>query len=104
MPRRHVPGTVYLLHFDWRYRHAAHYLGWSENLPARLADHQSGHGARLLTVIHTAGIGWQLARTWDGTRALERQLKRRGGRARLCPICKAQTSAPSPNPTKRRLP
>jgi predicted GIY-YIG superfamily endonuclease len=68
--------------------------GWTEDLPARLARHRAGDGARLLAVIKTAGIGWTLARTWPGTRALERRLKRRGGHARLCPICR------QPQPTQ----
>ncbi len=40
-------GTVYLLHFDRPYVHAGHYTGWTTDLPARLAEHASGHGARL---------------------------------------------------------
>ena len=80
-------GTVYLLHFDRPYRHAAHYTGWTRNLDARLDLHATGHGARLLAVLRTAGIGWQLARTWPGPRALERALKRQGGASRRCPLC-----------------
>jgi predicted GIY-YIG superfamily endonuclease len=89
-PRRDVPGVVYLIHFERSYVHAAHYMGWTEDLPARLACHQSGHGARLMAVIKAAGIGWTLAGTWPGTRALERRLKNRGGHARVCPICRQQ--------------
>jgi predicted GIY-YIG superfamily endonuclease len=100
MPRRAVPGTVYLIHFHTPYKHAGHYLGWTENLPARLAEHRSGHGARLMTVIKACGIDWTLARTWTGTRALERRLKDRGGHARICPLC--QTNHPTA--TARRTP
>lgn len=81
------PGTVYLLHFHRRYRHAGHYLGWTTDLPARLAEHESGHGARLLAVAHAAGITWELARTWPGDRHRERQLKNQGGASRRCPTC-----------------
>jgi predicted GIY-YIG superfamily endonuclease len=80
-------GTVYLLHFDRRYAHAAHYTGWTADLQARLNEHATGHGARLLAVIRDAGIGWQLARTWPGTRHTERALKRQGGASRRCPLC-----------------
>jgi predicted GIY-YIG superfamily endonuclease len=80
-------GTVYLLHFDRPYRHAAHYTGWTTNLAHRLDEHETGHGARLLAVIKAAGIGWQLARIWPGTRTTERALKRQGGASRRCPIC-----------------
>ncbi len=82
-----VTGTVYLLHFDRPYVHAGHYTGWTTDLSARLAEHAAGRGARLLAVIASFGIGWQLARTWPGTRSLERALKRQGGASRRCPIC-----------------
>ena len=79
--------TVYLLHFDRPYRHARHYTGWTCDLPGRLADHANGHGARLTQVVQQAGIGWTLARTWPGPRALERALKKQGGASRRCPLC-----------------
>jgi predicted GIY-YIG superfamily endonuclease len=78
---------VYLLHFEQPYKHARHYLGWTADLPARLAEHASGRGARLLAVVQAAGIGWTLARTWSGSRVRERQLKRQGGASRRCPLC-----------------
>ena len=81
-------GTVYLLHFDQPYKHARHYVGWTaRNVKRRLAEHEAGHGARLLAVVRAAGIGWQLARLWPGGRARERQIKRQGGHARKCPLC-----------------
>ena len=79
--------TVYLLHFDRPYKHARHYTGSTDNLPARLRAHQRGQGARLLAVVAAAGIGWTLARTWPGGRDRERQLKRQGGASRHCPLC-----------------
>ena len=68
-------GVVYLLHFDRPYRHAGHYTGWTTNLLGRIEAHETGHGARLLAVIRQAGIGFTLARTWDGDRRKERRLK-----------------------------
>lgn len=82
--------VVYLIHFDRRYQHAGHYCGWTENLAARLARHAAGDGARLLAVIHQADISWCLARVWPGTRERERQLKRQGGAARRCPLCRTE--------------
>ena len=79
--------TVYLLHFDRPLKHARHYLGYAEDLGARLERHRAGNGARLMEVIATAGITWRLARTWEGGRKLERQLKRRKEAPALCPIC-----------------
>ena len=80
-------GVVYLLHFVRPYAHARHYTGWTADLAARLAEHAAGRSARLLAVVVDAGIGWQLARTWDGSRRLERALKRQGGASRRCPLC-----------------
>ena len=57
------------------------------NVKRRLAEHEAGRGARLLAVVREAGIGWQLARMWPGSRARERQIKRQGGHARHCPLC-----------------
>ncbi|MGH3934655.1 MAG: hypothetical protein ACRDS1_06720 [Pseudonocardiaceae bacterium] len=86
-PDQAAPGTVYLLHFDRPYQHARHYAGWTPDLPSRLATHAAGHGARLLAVVHAAGISWTLARTWPGSRQRERQLKQQGGASRRCPLC-----------------
>ena len=94
-PAGHV-GVIYLLHFSRPYRHARHYTGWTESsgsLKARLARHEQGDGARLLEIVHAAGITWQLARTWPGPRALERRLKRQGGASRRCPLCLAGGSS-----------
>ena len=83
-----MSGVIYLLHLDPPgLGHAKHYTGWASDLPARLALHEAGQGARLLAVAKAAGIGWTLARTWPGTRARERQLKRQGGASRRCPMC-----------------
>lgn len=73
----------------------------SSGLPLddRLIAHTTGHGARLLAVVTAAGIGFRLARTWPGTRARERQLKRQGGASRRCPLCGI-----TPRPTTRREP
>jgi hypothetical protein len=65
-------GTVYLLHFERPYRHARHYLGFAEDLERRLELHRAGRGARLVDVVVAAGIGFQLVRTWEGDRTLER--------------------------------
>jgi predicted GIY-YIG superfamily endonuclease len=80
--------TVYLLHFDRPYRHAAHYLGIASDLEARIAAHRAGRGARLIEVITAAGIGFVIARTWNGGRDLERRLKNRKNSPQLCPICR----------------
>lgn len=87
MSRRKVPGIVYLLHFTEPFGHARHYSGWTADLPGRLAEHTAGNGSRLVAAAMSAGVGFTLARTWPGTRARERQLKRQGGASRRCPLC-----------------
>jgi len=87
-PGAGVPGIVYLLHFAQPYQHARHYTGWSgDDLPARLDCHAAGRGARLMAVIHQAGIGFILVRTCEGTRYTERAIKNSGGAVRYCPLC-----------------
>jgi len=79
--------TIYLLHLDKPLRHAWHYVGLADDLPARLERHASGNGARMLAVCRERGIGWQLVRTWEGGRKFERQLKNRKEAPKLCPVC-----------------
>ena len=95
-------GTVYLLHFD-RARTSTPGItsDGRANVKRRLAEHEAGHGARLLAVVRAAGIGWQLARMWPGSRARERQIKRQGGHARHCPLCGVTPAAPAPQ--RRRV-
>ena len=100
MSRRNVPGTVYLLHLSEPYGPgggangrgtARHYTGWAgggaRGLARRLAERGTPKGSPLLLAARAAGIRWELARTWAGTRARERQLKCQGGAARRCPLC-----------------
>ena len=62
---------------------------WAKDLDARLAEHESGQGARLTQVQLERGGSWRLARTEPGTRDRENQLKERGA-SRDCPICKTE--------------
>ena len=64
---------MYLLHFERPFKQAAHYLGFTTSLIARIAQHRAGHGARLLEVIGEYGIGVEVVRTWPGDRRLERR-------------------------------
>ena len=83
--------TVYLLHFNQPIapgRHTAqHYIGYADDLDRRIAQHRAGTGARLCEVAKERGISFVVARTWDGDRKLERQLKNQKQGPRLCPIC-----------------
>jgi hypothetical protein len=100
MTRRDAPGTVYLLHFDQpigntdsKTGYARHYTGWASDLAARLAEHRARSDVKIMQAVRKAGIGWELARTWPGTRNRERQIKVQGSAARVCPVCKGQKDA-----------
>jgi hypothetical protein len=99
-------GTVYILHLDPPYKHARHYTGYAEpgNLRARLAAHAAGTGARLMQVVKEAGGTFQLARTWPGGRARERELKDRHDAPRLCPICSEHPKPAQDKDTGRQRP
>ena len=82
--------ALYLLHFDRPYKHARHYTGWtgsSESLTARLARHAAGTAPGSWRTLTRPGSPGELARTREGPRARERQLKRQGGASRHCPMC-----------------
>jgi predicted GIY-YIG superfamily endonuclease len=80
-------GVIYMLHFDQPYKHARHYVGWTDDLFDRLDHHANGTGARLVAVIWHAGIGFTLVRICEGTRRTERAIKNAGGAVRYCPAC-----------------
>src|SRR5262245_40981016 len=85
-------GTVYLLCLSGPVcpsRPARHYTGWAADLDARLAQHASGRGARMLAAAAARGISWHVKRTWAGGRALERRLKAWKNGPELCPVCTA---------------
>ncbi len=85
---------LYLLHFEPRYRHAGHYLGWSPDIARRCREHLSGDGKAsplVRAALSTGRVG--LVRVWpEGSRSLERRLKRQGGLSRHCPVCRSTGS------------
>lgn len=87
-------GTVYLIHFDRGLSHARHYIGWTQDLPARLARHRAGVGSKLMRAVGAAGIPWRVVRTWtDVDRHFERSLKNQKNAGRLCPRCEEAVRA-----------
>lgn len=90
---------------------AQHYVGYADDLVARLLAHQEttwmpfdepvvgqdgsvkagerrGKGATFMGFANYAGVGWQLARTWDGAgRRAERLIKAGKNAPKLCPVC-----------------
>lgn len=88
-PTQYVGPVCYLICFDRPLAHARHYLGYAENLSGRMKCHRSGNGARLVAAVMRAGIGWRLVRVWpEGSRQLERKLKRQHKSRCLCPVCR----------------
>ena len=98
-------GVVYLIHFQESYRHARHYLGFVHSpggLQKRLANHRAARletwvrhrQSKLMAAVGTAGIGWELARTWENkTIEDERRMHRAGKNTQLCPICNPKEEA-----------
>jgi hypothetical protein len=81
---------IYLLHFDKPISPAhtcRHYLGYTDDLQRRIAEHRAGTGARLVQVANERGIGFEVVRVWRGDRGQERKLKNRKEGPTLCPIC-----------------
>jgi predicted GIY-YIG superfamily endonuclease len=78
---------VYVLHFKTKLKHAGHYIGYAQDVLARLAQHRAGHGARLTQVLNEQGIEYEIALVMEGDRTLERKLKNCKNVKRYCPIC-----------------
>jgi predicted GIY-YIG superfamily endonuclease len=93
---------VYLIHFERPYKHAKHYLGVSDNLAARIACHEHGNGARLMSVIARNDIRWSVVRLWPGDRQLERKLKNFHS-PQLCPVCRGDVAPGWSIDTKKLL-
>ncbi len=83
---------VYLICYgQTKYKHASHYLGFTDNLATRIYCHEHGNGARLMEVVNRNDVPWVVARVWlNGDRELERKLKRQHNGPRLCPICRGE--------------
>lgn len=88
-PAGHV-GTIYVLHIEPPYRHAAHYVGWTgkNDVAERLADHYAGRGSPLVRAAVAAGCDVRLTNTFPGTRTDERRCKDTHKRDRFCGRCR----------------
>ncbi len=76
------------------YKHAKHYLGFSDHLALRIACHEHGNGAKLMSVLARNNIPWVVSRVWmDGDRTLERKLKGYHSGVKLCPVCQGKVPA-----------
>lgn len=104
-------GSVYVIHLFGAVGKAQHYIGYTNDVGARLAEHaatsweplpepiyredgkiirgtKTGDGSTLLAVANHRGIRWELAIVFPRrTHKFERQLKRTKKVAPYCPIC-----------------
>lgn len=90
-----VGAGLYLLHFEPRYRHAGHYLGYADAIERRVAEHLAcgSKSSPLVRAAIAAGAAVTVARVWTGgDRRLERRLKNAHGLSRFCPTCRAAGS------------
>ena len=96
MPRK--TAYVYLIHFQEKYHHAGHYLGYSKHIWFRINTHRANTGAKLLKAVNQAGIDWAVVRTWAvNSQELERKLKSLKNSPRLCPICNPELAGQAQN-------
>lgn len=90
------PYVLYLLHFEQPIGAAQHYLGITRRarLPMRMKEHRSGRGAALTKQARAIGVGFRLAAIVPAfSFADERDAKRQGHYARLCPFCTPSLTA-----------
>lgn len=82
---------LYLLHFEPRYQHAQHYLGYADDVLRRCREHLAANGktSPLVRAALAQGSRVVLVRLWPNeTRTTERRLKRQGSLSRHCPTCR----------------
>ena len=80
---------IYILHFEKKYFHAQHYVGYTKNPIRRFKEHFNGQqrSSPLLRAVLKAGIKIEVALLKSGTRKDERKIKNRKKVRELCPIC-----------------
>lgn len=81
---------VYLIHFEEKFHHTQHYIGFSydHRFNKRINCHRKNKGARILTALNKKQIQWRVVRTWpDHDGNFERKLKKLKNAKKLCPIC-----------------
>jgi predicted GIY-YIG superfamily endonuclease len=97
---RQPRGSLYLVHFGRpigsRRHQAQHYIGWAQDVDARIGEHLAGRGARILAYVASQDIAvvtYVLAT--GATRADERRVKRHRHHAHYCPLCSPRPRRPT---------
>lgn len=82
---------IYILHFDYKFSHAQHYIGSTSNLKARLLAHASGAGSCLTRALFASCRVWRLGALGScskiSLRRLEKHLKSWKSSSEFCPLC-----------------
>jgi len=88
-------GEIYLFHFHQplgnpnnRRAQASHYVGFCEDLEARIAKQLAGRGAKIVAAALARGIGYDLYH-WPACLAVEKLIKARKQTSLYCPACAA---------------
>lgn len=80
--------TVYVLHFDPPFKHACHYIGFTDSLDTRFETHTNGQGSPLVKAAIAAGSVITVAHVFEGAdRTFERKIKNRRDVCKWCPSC-----------------
>jgi len=92
---------LYLLHLEPGYKHAKHYLGFTEerDVTRRVNEHLAcgAKASPLIKAALQAGCRVTIARTWTdemATRTRERQIKNTRHVPDYCPICRERRRHP----------
>lgn len=84
--------NIYLLHFSKNLCHARHYIGASQNVEKRVAEHKKNPRPKILKACKENDITFDIVRVWKNKeRGFERLLKNRKNAPELCPICNPTT-------------
>lgn len=90
-----TPGEVYLFHFHQplgnpnnRRAQASHYIGFAEDLQARIAKQLAGRGAKIVRAAIERGITFDLYH-WPACLEVEKLIKARKQTSLYCPTCAA---------------
>lgn len=74
---------IYIIKFEPSFHHAQYYLGFSDNVQKRFADHCAGNGATITREALKQGHTLRLVAIMAGDRTEERRLKNQKNTPRL---------------------
>ena len=82
--------AVYVMHFEPPFKHARHYVGFTEHddVATRLDEHLKGAGSRLVRAVAKAGHAVHIAHVFIGAdRHFERRIKNHKDVCQWCRLC-----------------